>query len=319
MSSRIAALMIALAAVLASAPRTSAHEFWLKPSEARPRTGETIAVRFFVGERFAGEEVGFASERVLSFDHVREGSVEPLAGEEGVGPAAVLGSLAPGVHLVAYASTSSGSVLPAGRFNDYLLDDGLYEPLAARRHAGLLDAPGRERYARCAKTIVVAGAPADWASGAGADVAPAGQGAPGADADGAPAADAAAPFWSRPVGHRLEIVPLTDPARLAALGGEIDVRVLYEGAPLAGAVILSASQESPQSLTRALTDLDGRARFALDRPGLWMISLVHMAACTDDATADWLCTWATLVLVAGTAAPQADAAIQTVSSSRSTP
>jgi uncharacterized GH25 family protein len=42
----------------------------------------------------------------------------------------------------------------------------------------------------------------------------------------------------------------------------------------------------------AMTDKDGMASFVLDRPGQWLIRLVHMRRCRDCADADWESFWA---------------------------
>jgi hypothetical protein len=247
------------------------HEFWIQPDEFHPAPGAQTPVRCFVGERFRGEELPWRTPHAADFRHLSPGGEEAVRGEDGATPAAWVRFEEAGVHVLAYRSHASPLTLPADAFNAYLLDDGLYAPLAARRAAGACDRPGRERYARYAKAAVVCGG-------------------------GATSSRAA----SQPVGHRLELVPDTDLAALAAGAPEIALRVLFESAPLAGAVVFAAPAARPEEgLRRTLTDGQGRCRFALDSTGPWMVSLVHMIACSGCSDADWDSSWATLVFWRG--------------------
>lgn len=277
---RLSPPAVLLVFTLLGAPRAAqAHEFLVAPDSGA--VGDEIAVRLFVGEPFAGEELPYEPWRVVEFRHLwmQDGAIaeEALAGEAGAAPAGWCRLASPGRHLFAYCSTSSRSVLESAKFNAYLLDDGLYQPLARRRAAGLLDTPGRERYARYCKAIF--------------------------DADGAGCDPA---LVSRPLGHRLEIVPL---AGLAQTGPrELVVEVRFEGRPLEGAVIFAWPQDTagePRTTARqrALTDRLGRARFDLHRGGAWLVSLVHMVPSEESLDTDWDSSWATLLLCSPGASP----------------
>ena len=106
--------------------------------------------------------------------------------------------------------------------------------------------------------------------------------------------------WSE-VGQRLEIVPQTDPVRLARHGGVFEVQVLFEREPLPGARIVVVPDTAPaEGRKRSVTDEIGLARFGLDRPGRWMVMLEHEAPCGDCADARSPRRWfASLVLSAG--------------------
>lgn len=81
------------------------------------------------------------------------------------------------------------------------------------------------------------------------------------------------------VGHRLEIVPQTDPVVLKRSAGELEVQVLFEQEPLAGVIVFALPQGAPRDGRRtAVTDEIGLVRFALDRPGTWMVRVVHTGA-----------------------------------------
>jgi uncharacterized GH25 family protein len=83
-------------------------------------------------------------------------------------------------------------------------------------------------------------------------------------------------IWRSELGHRLELLPLTDPVPLADAGGTLAIQVLLDREPLAGAelvaVLLDGREVAPR---RATTGGNGHARFALDRPGRWRVGLSH--------------------------------------------
>jgi uncharacterized GH25 family protein len=81
--------------------------------------------------------------------------------------------------------------------------------------------------------------------------------------------------WSE-VGQRLEIVPQTDPVSLADSGGTLEVQVLFEREPLAGARIEAAPVDGASGgATSAVTDEIGLARVPIGGPGWWVVRVAH--------------------------------------------
>ena len=76
-------------------------------------------------------------------------------------------------------------------------------------------------------------------------------------------------------------------------GGELPVRLLYQGKPLAGALVMALQRGRPDKVT-ARSDSRGRALLKLDRPGFWLVKAVHMIPAPADAGADWESLWASL-------------------------
>jgi hypothetical protein len=77
------------------------------------------------------------------------------------------------------------------------------------------------------------------------------------------------------VGHRLEIVPQSDPVILSR-GAELEVQVLFEREPLAGARVTALPEAAPKDgLVAAITDEIGLARLKLTRSGRWMVRVRH--------------------------------------------
>jgi uncharacterized GH25 family protein len=75
------------------------------------------------------------------------------------------------------------------------------------------------------------------------------------------------------VGHRLEIVPVGNPAA-AKTGDEITFKVLFEGKPLSTPVFATYDRFSESETTYAYyTEAadDGTARVKITHPGLWMV------------------------------------------------
>jgi len=81
--------------------------------------------------------------------------------------------------------------------------------------------------------------------------------------------------WSE-LGQRLELVPQSDPVELLAGAGALEVQLLFEREPLAGARVIAVPAAAPQEGLRAgLTDEVGLVRLALDRPGWWVVRARH--------------------------------------------
>lgn len=105
-------------------------------------------------------------------------------------------------------------------------------------------------------------------------------------------------LYGRVLGQRLEIVLLHNPYFLDQ-GDELEARVLFEGRALAnrGVMAFNADERGGVTKLRARTNADGVVRFRLDRPGLWLIRLVHLLPCDERPDLDcgdsyWESYWA---------------------------
>ena len=121
---------------------------------------------------------------------------------------------------------------------------------------------GPEVYSRCAKSLIAVGGRGDAA-------------------------------FTKPVGLKLELVPETDPTTLRP-GAKLAVRLLYEGKPLAKALVMALDAASASSPQKVRSDASGRAAFTLPRAGPWLVKVVHMIPAPKDAHADWESFWASL-------------------------
>ncbi len=175
---------------------------------------------------------------------------------------------APGTYVVGVSTTPRTIELSAEDFNDYLEHDGVTDVLEAREAEGILDRPAAERYSKHVKTILQVG---------GVRTA----------------------TWAHRLGYPVEIVPLTDPAALAA-GDTLEVLVLEDGEPVAAQPVYASyagfAPEESGALREAVgarTDDSGSARIPISSSGRWYIRLIRMVP-VGEAGIDYESNWATL-------------------------
>src|SRR5262245_37702301 len=149
------ALVTIVSLQVAVAGSARAHEFWLVPSTYRPTAHDTVQVHAFVGSGFRGEQKPYATPRAIRFTMQGTKSID-LRKATANGELCWARYIPPdeGGQLLAYESNFTQLELPAPRFDEYLANEGLDSTLAARRALGPKAGPGRERYARCAKTWI---------------------------------------------------------------------------------------------------------------------------------------------------------------------
>jgi uncharacterized GH25 family protein len=251
-----------LLGILAS-PALLAHNFWIEPSTFTPAPGQRVAVRLRVGQELQGDPVPRDPSLMKRFVTVGPNGAEtPVPGVPNTEPAGFTALQVPGLHTVVYESGRSAVELDATKFETYLKEEGLEAISARRARQGKTAAPAREVFSRSAKALVAVG-------------------------------DGSGPGFDRVLGLRLELVAEKNPYALSG-GGELPVRLLYEGKPLAGALVMALQRGRPGAVSAVRSDSKGRATLKLDRPGLWLIKAVHMIPAPADAGADWESFWASL-------------------------
>ena len=255
-----------LLAALAATP-LRAHDFWIEPSSFRPPAPAQIQVALRVGQDFRGDPVPRDDRKIVRFVAVGPASEVSIPGLPGTDPAGFARLEQPGLYVLAYRSSRSPIELEAEKFEKYLVDEGLERVSKERARRGESGKPGREVYSRCAKALVVAG--------------------------GGPFAG-----FDRALGLTLELVPARSPAI-----GEFPVALLYDGKPLAGALIVALNQADPAAKISARTDRKGRVVLKLPRAGVWLVKAVHMIPAPADAGADWESLWASLTFEIGGGTP----------------
>jgi uncharacterized GH25 family protein len=74
----------------------------------------------------------------------------------------------------------------------------------------------------------------------------------------------------------------------------LPLQLLYQGKPLAGALIIAFNRDRPMEKLKLRTDADGRVRMTLARAGVWLVTSVHMTPASLLSRADWESLWASL-------------------------
>lgn len=256
-------LPVLLAALTSQA--ALAHEFWMESAPRVLKAGDAAHLTLRVGEYFEGEQVGFSNTHAAAMRHYASGKVTDLGMRLPRTAAAEfrLPSLQPGAHLIAFDSQPSLITLSADKFHAYLHEEGLDAVIRQREADGTHRAEGRERYRRHVKHLLQVG---------------------GRSGDS----------HAVRTGQRLELLPLADPHRKAA-GDALGFRLLFDGQPLAGALIKAWHKGSTQTtVVRVRSAGNGEAAIALPYAGNWMISVVHMVPAGGAAEADWDSFWGNL-------------------------
>lgn len=271
-----------LAAVVMVAGAAAGHDLWLSPATHTAHTGQSVPVAIRVGHAGQDEILPRDPQRVVRLDHVKpDGRATPAPGPEGGHPATIVRCEQAGLHQVVYRSNAAYSELPGPKFTAYLKEEGLDEIVRLRTQRGESDRPGRERYSRSVKALLWVGPP--------------------------PAPDAAVP---PPVGLPLEIHPQRNPFA-ARPGDEVALVVLWDGKPLAGALV-SASPLSGARRARpggavaapveqsARSDESGRVAFKL-AAGEWLVTTVRMQPAAPGGDAEWESVWSATSFEVGSA------------------
>jgi uncharacterized GH25 family protein len=253
---------LALLVASLAAPAVRAHDFWIEPSTFTPAPGQRVAVRLRVGQDLRGDPVPRDPKLLKRFVAAGPSGESPVPGVPNVEPAGFAAFDTPGLYTVVYDSGRDPLELDAAKFEEYLKLEGLETISALRARRGQSAAGAKEVFSRCAKSFVTV---------------------PGGAGKG----------WDRIFGQRLELVAEKNPYTLAG-GGELPLRLLYEGKPLAGALVVAVQKDRAGAKVSARSDAKGRVRLALDRPGFWLVKAVHMIPAPAETGADWESFWSSL-------------------------
>ena len=240
-----------------------AHDFWIEPSSYQVAVGSRVTVRFQVGEQFRGDPLPLDPSRVIVFARFGPTSKTPVRGVPGSDFAGVVSLDDPGLHLIAYRSTSVLLELDAAKFESYLRSEGLEGIIDERSRRNEGKAKGRELYSRCVKSLLRAGVSGEETG------------------------------FDRVLDFPVELVPELNPYGLTA-GDELPVRILREGKPLAEVLVVAYPHGDPARSVRQRSDEEGRVKLPLGQAGPWLVKAVHMERIEHSEEADWESWWASL-------------------------
>ena len=251
----VAAHLLALIVVPARA-----HDFWIEPSSFKPAPGAIVAVHLWVGQNFVGDPVPRQSGAIEQFFVRASGIDTDIGGANHIDPAGLFRAGGDTPAAIGYHSSGSDIELPADKFEDYLRQYGLDAIVAERARRGESNKPGRERFFRYAKALLT-GARSDATA-------------------------------THPLGFDYEIVPRDDPT--LPLAGPLRGTILYDGKPLAGALVEALWRDDPSIRLAMRSDAQGAFAFALPQSGVWLIKSVYMVRAGFFASHDWDSHWASL-------------------------
>lgn len=170
-----------------------------------------------------------------------------------------------GTYVAGVSTLPRNIELSAEDFLDYLEHEDLDHLIRQREEKGLTDSPAMEKYSKHAKALLQVGAHQS-------------------------------PHWSEELGYPIEFIPLVNPYQLRARD-EISLKLLFNGKPLPDQVVhfgsRSGTGDSDQPRNLLKTDANGTISMALNEPGTWFVSAIHIAE-TSEPGLDYESNWATL-------------------------
>ena len=241
-----------------------AHDFWVQPSEYWLTPQVVTPITLQAGHGPSRQRSPIPLRRITRFEAITPaGTTIDLRNDLHLGGDSKDGEFQfqdPGVYvLVLETDDQAHSRLPASRFNEYLKVEGLTPAVKERQRTHHMDADGIERYSRRAKSIVQVGSPG---VGSQAQV-------------------------TKPLGLLLEIVPERSPYA-EPRPAIFPVRVIYEGRPLAGALVkLTNLDHDAAPLEMQLTNDAGQASFTTPRNGAWLLNVVWTKPLLNSPDADF--------------------------------
>lgn len=261
---RTLAILSATATVLVAAA-AFAHDLYVMPERFRVAVGETLTVALHNGDAFPESEASVAVERLRDAS-LRAGAASAPLSNLRVEANRTLGNVtvpAAGTLVLTARTIPNLIELAPDKFTAYLKEEGQPEVIQWRAAHGESGKPGRERYSKYIKSLLLAGTPSD--------------------------------AFQTVVGFPIEIIPEKDPYRLKP-GDSLPVRVLFRGAPAAGLQVESAwaGAAGKKVQVAGRTNAEGRVNVPLAQAGRWRLHAIKMERCADPKAADWESFWSSL-------------------------
>jgi hypothetical protein len=172
-----------------------------------------------------------------------------------------------GAYILALETDDRAEVhLPAIRFNDYLNVEGLTPAIKERQRTHRLEADGSESYSRCAKSLVQVGPPNA----------------------------ALEEQITKPLGLSLEIIPQRNPYA-EPRSATLPILILYEGLPLAGALVKLTNLEHDEvPFEMHTTNAEGQASFTMPAAGSWLLNVIWTKIQPQTSDTDFKTTFSSL-------------------------
>ncbi|CAN5376483.1 DUF4198 domain-containing protein [soil metagenome] len=253
--------------LLIAASPVAAHEYWFAPDSFFLIPHQSTNVHLFVGEALKmDEERVYQGSKTASFQMFGPSGTFDLRSmsDEEKSPILKFASDSAGTFLFSMERNWSYITLEAGKFEDYLRDEGMEYIIPQRAKLGESKKEGKERYSRFLKTLVQVG-------------------------------DSRTGIVKDRVNTKLEIVPLDNPYSKRT-GQTLPFQIWFDRRPLANYAVFADNRDGKDIVTQKLTaDKDGVVNLKLTRRGIWLVRLVVMKRCEKHCEgADWESFWGAL-------------------------
>lgn len=260
--------VLTLLLMLASTSLAAAHDMFLKPTRFFAPENAEVRVRLLNGT-FSKSENSIARNRLADASVLTpRGRIKLDTAEWGVrGDTSTfhIHTRAAGTYVIGVSTRPNRIDLSADDFNLYLQEDGIPDVYEARKKAGELDKPARERYHKHVKALVQVGA-------------------------------ARSDLYATPMGYPAELIPMVNPYTLQK-GATLQVKTLVDGKPagnqyvLYGGELPNGAGGMEQKSTRS--NVQGIASIPLSQAGVYYVKFIHMARVAKDSV-DYESKWATV-------------------------
>jgi hypothetical protein len=243
-----------------------AHEFWIDPEKFQVDSGSDIVADIRVGQNFQGSAFAYVPRQFRLFEIAQEGARVPVEGRVGDRPA-MTQSAGDGLAVILHATTDNRLTYDSlKKFENFVRHKDAAWTLDDHAAQGYPSESFVEVYSRYAKSLVAVG------DGMGAD---------------------------REYGLETEIIALNNPY-LSLETSEIDIRLMYKGAPRPNAQVEVFEKDSAGDviISYVRTDDAGVASVPVVPGMTYMLDAVVLrtpsAAIAAETGAVWESLWANL-------------------------
>ena len=258
-------LAVGLLAGLMSLP-SSAHEFWLEPSDFQPKVGDLVTVDLVIGTHFDGFSSPYTPDEIAAFGLIDAAGNTPITGRFGDMPAGQFVVAQVGLSLLYHQTTPSYvTYTKPEKFISFAVEKGFADVAARYQKQTAENFRLVEKYRRFAKSLIMVGP----ASG-----------------------------QDQLLGLEMELVALTNPYQ-QSVSKEFTVAVYESGVPRPGAQVTIFIRHTPSDVEKKIIIADERGQVHLSLlPGShYLFDSVKLQPIKDAdpiKNAEWESLWAAL-------------------------
>lgn len=258
-------LAVGLLAGLMSLP-SSAHEFWLEPSDFQPKVGDVVTVDLVIGTHFDGFSSPYTPDEIAAFGLIDAAGNTAITGRFGDMPAGQFVVAQVGLSLLYHQTTPSYvTYTKPEKFISFAVEKGFADVAARYQKQTAENFRLVEKYRRFAKSLIMVGP----ASG-----------------------------QDQLLGLEMELVALTNPYQ-QSVSREFTVAVYESGVPRPGAQVTVFIRHTPSDVEKKIIIADERGQVHLSLlPGRhYLFDSVKLQPIKDAdpiKNAEWESLWAAL-------------------------